>query len=712
MRALLFSFLFSIAFSLLASDEFVIFEKNGLYGLKDSNGKIAVPPIYEKLGWSDASQGIMHNTIGFKKGNLWGLISTNNKILQEAKYYSLQQFDEQLLKASIKGKFSNHLFHGILNSKGNTVVDFLYFSIEKLKSGFLVSKYDSTIKYGVLDYSEKPIVPINYRSIEEKSKLFIATDFNLELDLYDHFGGVIDSSLDSLTNLSEGHVAFKDGYAAYISDKGTIVGDFLNKEVDIAAGSVVFTPFPKWSVYDGEELMLQTHADSIKLLEAGIYQAFVNGSQQLLLSDTVLRLAGSLLKDVTQNAFVLKNNKTAKWSVISRQDQEEIVSGYDSIFSTQMGFWVKQKKYWTFLDQYGQKKNPFRYHKVKKGINDQFIVLLENYWGILDGLGNKVTTCKYDQIAPLHDYYKVNYLSKYGLMATSGSWKIGAEYIDVYVFDDMLVGKTVHGYSYVRNDRIVSTRAMKPLSISEGALIVSQDSLLGIMDLKGHIRVYPNYEKIIDRGAYFELKRGNNVKVVHSKGYEVYGSELLLQEAIGCSEDLFLIKKNNKWGFLDLKGRLRISNRYDSAKLYSEGLSAVLINGRWGFIDKEENLAIQPYYDQASSFSNGCSVVKIGSKFGIIDTEGSELVNIIWKNISKLPTGGYSLEDFEGKFGLISAKGKILLRPSYNTLQDYGDKVIVSNHGRVGVIDYSGRQLFKTDFKEISISGSYIFLKE
>ena len=62
MRILTFILLSFLSFNLIA-DQFVVFEKNGYFGIKDEEGQVTVPAVYEKLGWSDGSSAVKNGVI-------------------------------------------------------------------------------------------------------------------------------------------------------------------------------------------------------------------------------------------------------------------------------------------------------------------------------------------------------------------------------------------------------------------------------------------------------------------------------------------------------------------------------------------------------------------------------------------------------------------------------------------------------------------------
>lgn len=60
---------------------------------------------------------------------------------------------------------------------------------------------------------------------------------------------------------------------------------------------------------------------------------------------------------------------------------------------------------------------------------------------------------------------------------------------------------------------------------------------------------------------------------------------------------------NNKWGFVDQKGNIKIEPEYENAKSFSNGLAAVCEDGKWGFINENNDMVIANQYIDAKYFS-------------------------------------------------------------------------------------------------------------
>lgn len=74
------------------------------------------------------------------------------------------------------------------------------------------------------------------------------------------------------------------------------------------------------------------------------------------------------------------------------------------------------------------------------------------------------------------------------------------------------------------------------------------------------------------------------------------------------AQDLKKVEQNDKYGFIDKKGRFVIKPTFESVDDFHEGLAAAW-QGKWGFINKKGKFVIQPQYDKVGDFHNGRAYV-------------------------------------------------------------------------------------------------------
>jgi len=160
-------------------------------------------------------------------------------------------------------------------------------------------------------------------------------------------------------------------------------------------------------------------------------------------------------------------------------------------------------------------------------------------------------------------------------------------------------------------------------------------------------------------------------------------------------EGVAAVSKGGKWGFIDKTGDEVLPMIYDGANPFNEGLAPVSLDGKWGYIDISGEFVIPLMYDHAQSFMNGLAVVYTtfntthGTKCGLIDMDGDIIVPIEYDWIWPNNTGGFYQVQKDGKQGLIDMSGNVILECIYDSVNfNIVDGTIqVQQNGKWGIFE-------------------------
>lgn len=108
----------------------------------------------------------------------------------------------------------------------------------------------------------------------------------------------------------------------------------------------------------------------------------------------------------------------------------------------------------------------------------------------------------------------------------------------------------------------------------------------------------------------------------------------------GFAEDLAPVKKDGKWGYINLQGETAINFSYDDARLFTGNRAVVMVDEKYGLINPQGEWIVSPVYDQIY-MKNGVGMVERDNKSGFIDANGNVLVE---------PT--YDYVDLNDKYGI------------------------------------------------------------
>jgi len=134
---------------------------------------------------------------------------------------------------------------------------------------------------------------------------------------------------------------------------------------------------------------------------------------------------------------------------------------------------------------------------------------------------------------------------------------------------------------------------------------------------------------------------------------------------------LILVKKDNKWGFLErLSGKMIDGYRYDDVQSLRTDLLAFELDHKWGVLNiKTGKLITEPKYDEISG-----NTYRIGNKWGVLKDNGEERTEPKYDEISG---NTYRIGN---KWGVLKDNGKEKTEPIYDELSYlYTDKWDISD---------------------------------
>ncbi len=229
--------------------------------------------------------------------------------------------------------------------------------------------------------------------------------------------------------------------------------------------------------------------------------------------------------------------------------------------------------------------------------NDKYIVINKDGEKIIENSFEDITEIDRNCIIAVQD-------GKYGAVDLNGQTKIDFEYDELkYTNNDNLIAKQNDKYGIIslEKEEKLPIDSKKITYVSSGDFVIAeyeeneqtiskiynsnyeekiQAEKLEINTLKGYIRSYYN----------------NDYKYYNFKFEEKNASELF------TSNNLFVSKKDGKYGFVDNNGKVVVDYIYDDAtEQNSSGYAGIKKDGLWGAIDLEGNIAVEPKYDLSSN---------------------------------------------------------------------------------------------------------------
>ncbi len=127
----------------------------------------------------------------------------------------------------------------------------------------------------------------------------------------------------------------------------------------------------------------------------------------------------------------------------------------------------------------------------------------------------------------------------------------------------------------------------------------------------------------------------------------------------GDKNKQILVERDSLFGFIDSKGQIIIKPQYQDADLFDDGLAAVGNGKKYGFINLKGDTVIPFLYDETfMGFNNGLSDVTLNDSCGYIDKQGKIVIPLIYETCYPFMSEYAQVETFDGDHLLIDKEGK------------------------------------------------------
>ncbi len=268
----------------------------------------------------------------------------------------------------------------------------------------------------------------------------------------------------------------------------------------------------------------------------------------------------SLFDKSNTKSFIVK--KYNKYGVAGEDELEAKYKEIKQVSGNGM-YVVKESDNWKIISKDGATELESDFGDVKSINGDNIIVSKNNKLGVINTQGNQILPIEYqDLIYAFSNYYIAKKDDKYGIINTSNETKLAFKYTQI---------------SHLKSvDFIEAWTETNETEIFNNNLEYKLTGLITDLDVdKGYMRI-----RISEEYKYY------NFKFEEKKNTEILSGNTL-----------FLDKKDGKYGFIDLNGKVKVEYIYDDAtEQNSFGYAAINKDGKWGCINQNGEIIVEPKY--------------------------------------------------------------------------------------------------------------------
>jgi hypothetical protein len=162
-------------------------------------------------------------------------------------------------------------------------------------------------------------------------------------------------------------------------------------------------------------------------------------------------------------------------------------------------------------------------------------------------------------------------------------------------------------------------------------------NLIEAKDLISQSQAVNNSSKVLlETDTLIKIEQDNHIVYGFDKSDIANNKNLITVFYRGENDSIILVRKFNRYGFINRSGNLIISFKYEFAENFQNDLALVVQAGKYGFVDKNDILKIPFEYDFALSFKNGRALVSKDNKWFLINTNGKNVgkIRLLYKDMT------------------------------------------------------------------------------
>lgn len=373
----------------------------------------------------------------------------------------------------------------------------------------------------------------------------------------------------------------------------------------------------------------------------------------------------------------------------------------------------------------------FKYDSISYAKNGMYLFTRDETMGIINKQGKEIYSFKVDEVddkdidieisdvdedVPLSDRYakvKVNNSS------TIINLETGKE-VYSYTLKDINVLK--NNVFYIISDSVDENSTY--IVVKDGEVKYKTDKFkrLRIDDIKSDIIIGVNNDTSI---SYINMLTQKVINDNENNDY-YYGDGIILEK----SHDFNANK--NIYNVISSKKVLGTFSDYEPVnnKYYNDMLNVRLYKDKYNYVDKEGNIINSNSYDKTSEFNkNGYAIVGNDNNYGILSKKGKEIIKLSYDNLDfidddlfKLLRDDYKKElfiynDKNDNYGFINSRDKIEIEAIYDDVEYLTDDypiVLASYSGDKLLVNLStGKELpIKINSDNITVKSNYILVDD
>ena len=409
-----------------------------------------------------------------------------------------------------------------------------------------------------------------------------------------------------------------------------------------------------------------------------------------------------------QNYFFLPVKENNKWGFINEFGEEMIKPEFEeaSLFSEGLAAVSVNGKY-GYVNKSGKKTIDFMFLDAEPFINGSAIVKKDSVYGLINKNGEFIIQPQYQELSEANDdkymavrndnsgylhkngdsltgfifdlagdfkngYAIINKAEKYGLINTNGHYSIEPKYAElVFIGNELLKALSENeawGILNVMGDTILPFSYDAIGEFHEQKALVAKKEKCGFVNEQGTIMIPLKYSyssfmlsNVKFHNGFALLKQKLKSVLIDTTGKTISFSGV--EDYSRPSEGFVPIRKNKKWGYADINGKIRIPCTFESAEPFNNGFAIISQSKQEGIIDTSGIIFIFPLYEHVKVMEKSI-LVRSKGKSGLLTLGGILLLPCLYDKIEFLSPTIAKATDEKGLIYINLNNGKIIYNSS------------------------------------------------
>lgn len=294
------------------------------------------------------------------------------------------------------------------------------------------------------------------------------------------------------------------------------------------------------------------------------------------------------------------------------------------------------------INERGVIRLPIIFDDLSDPVEDVSIVWINDMAGYYLASGEKITDCLYDFAGEFHEGYAITgNEDKFGIISKKGIAAVNQEYEQmIYLGNNLYKAKKNNKWGVLTGSGNIKVPFEYQViaDFSEGKALAAKNGKCGVINIEGKILIPFKYifnENLINtaifKNGYIVIKQKLKSVLMDSVGSKFNAANFDDVGMIGSG--LIPVKKNKKWGYANLNGKIKINIQYQEVFPFENGFAKVIFKNKTGIIDTSGKVILPILYEEVQMKSS-CFLILEKSLIGLTDFNGTVLLTTEFDKIN------------------------------------------------------------------------------